>query len=70
MAFPGIFFHNTVGQIVFFEMNHPFTTGAERVAVLEDLRKPDIVFPAAWRPHLTRQRQGCYHIFLEPHSQE
>ncbi|EGN94241.1 hypothetical protein SERLA73DRAFT_126224 [Serpula lacrymans var. lacrymans S7.3] len=41
--------------IVFFEMNYSFTTGAERIAVIEDLRKPEIYFPNGWdRP---RQKQ-------------
>ncbi|KAG9057226.1 hypothetical protein FS842_008151 [Serendipita sp. 407] len=31
--------------IVFFEMNYPFKTGAERVAVLQQLRQPEIIFP-------------------------
>ncbi|KAI0954220.1 hypothetical protein AcV7_007513 [Taiwanofungus camphoratus] len=43
--------------IVFFEMNYMFSTGAERIAVLEDLRKPGIFFPASWEPHRARQRQ-------------
>lgn len=43
--------------IVFFEMNYSFTTGAERIAVIEDLRKPDIFFPRDWESHRTRQRQ-------------
>ena len=33
---------------VFFEMCHPFATGMERIEVLRDLRKPQIIFPAAW----------------------
>ncbi|TFY68401.1 hypothetical protein EVJ58_g1031 [Rhodofomes roseus] len=43
--------------IVFFEMNYMFSTGAERIVVLEDLRKPGIYFPASWQPHRARQRQ-------------
>ncbi|KAF8483387.1 hypothetical protein DFH94DRAFT_307281 [Russula ochroleuca] len=43
--------------VVFFEMNYSFSTGAERIAVIEDLRKKDIVFPAEWDIHRTRQRQ-------------
>lgn len=43
--------------IVFFEMNHPFTTGFERIKVLEQLRTPEIVFPPTWDSHRTRQRQ-------------
>ncbi|OCH91731.1 Serine/threonine-protein kinase [Obba rivulosa] len=43
--------------VVFFEMNYMFSTGAERIAVLEDLRKPGIFFPSGWEPHRARQRQ-------------
>ncbi|KAJ3481924.1 hypothetical protein NLI96_g7338 [Meripilus lineatus] len=43
--------------IVFFEMNHAFSTGAERIAVLEGLRRPDIIFPSTWEPRRERQRQ-------------
>ncbi|CCM05314.1 uncharacterized protein FIBRA_07528 [Fibroporia radiculosa] len=43
--------------VVFFEMNYMFSTGAERIAVLEDLRKSSILFPPTWEPHRTRQRQ-------------
>ncbi|KAF9445879.1 Serine/threonine-protein kinase [Macrolepiota fuliginosa MF-IS2] len=43
--------------IVFFEMNYMFRTGSERIAVIEDLRKPGIFFPATWDLHRTRQRQ-------------
>ncbi|KAG2024094.1 STE/STE20/YSK protein kinase [Coprinopsis cinerea AmutBmut pab1-1] len=43
--------------IVFFEMNYRFTTGSERIVVLEDLRKPGIFFPTSWEPHRTRQRE-------------
>lgn len=41
--------------IVFFELNHKFTTASERVMVIEDLRKPLIPFPRDWDP--TRERQ-------------
>ncbi|GAA5836580.1 hypothetical protein JCM9279_000433 [Rhodotorula babjevae] len=34
--------------IVFFEMWHPFKTGMERIQVLHDLRRPEIVFPPTW----------------------
>ncbi|KAF8959858.1 kinase-like domain-containing protein [Flammula alnicola] len=43
--------------IVFFEMNFKFNTGAERIAVLEDLRKPSIIFPTGWDVHRVRQRE-------------
>ncbi|PPQ64064.1 hypothetical protein CVT24_008877 [Panaeolus cyanescens] len=42
--------------IVFFEMNYFFSTGSERIAVLEDLRRPSIIFPLSWDTHRTRQR--------------
>ncbi|KAG2093756.1 uncharacterized protein F5147DRAFT_779275 [Suillus discolor] len=31
--------------IAFFKMNFPFSTGVERMTVLEDLRKPEVYFP-------------------------
>ncbi|KAJ6607583.1 kinase-like domain-containing protein [Mycena sp. CBHHK59/15] len=43
--------------IVFFEMNFTFSTGSERIAVIEGLREPLIVFPTGWNQNLTRQRQ-------------
>ncbi|KAG6906507.1 hypothetical protein DXG01_013561 [Tephrocybe rancida] len=43
--------------IVFFEMNYTFATGAERIAVIEDLRKPGIFFPSGWDPLRHRQRE-------------
>ncbi|KAH6903402.1 other/PEK/GCN2 protein kinase [Coprinopsis sp. MPI-PUGE-AT-0042] len=43
--------------IVFFEMNYRFTTGSERIVVLEELRRPGIFFPASWDPHRTRQKE-------------
>ncbi|KAG2126151.1 kinase-like domain-containing protein [Suillus cothurnatus] len=43
--------------IVFFEMNFSFSTGAERIAVLEDLRKPEVYFPRDWNPHRSSQKQ-------------
>lgn len=39
-------------------MNYAFTTGAERIAVLEDIRKPAIYFPSGWDTHRTRQRES------------
>lgn len=45
-------------QIVFFEMNYFFTTGAERIAVIEDLRKPEVYFPRDWEVHRTRQKES------------
>ncbi|CAK5281348.1 unnamed protein product [Mycena citricolor] len=43
--------------IVFFEMNYKFITGSERIAVIEGLRQPLILFPASWDARLTRQKQ-------------
>lgn len=43
--------------VVFFEMNYMFPTGAERIVVLEDLRKPSILFPPTWELQRARQRQ-------------
>ncbi|KAF9527861.1 other/PEK/GCN2 protein kinase [Crepidotus variabilis] len=43
--------------IVFFEMNFKFNTGAERIAVLEDIRKPAILFPLGWDQTRIRQRE-------------
>ena len=53
--------HVLLLQIVFFEMNHFFTTGAERIAVLEDIRKPAVYFPSDWDAHRTRQRESKLH---------
>ena len=57
-------------QIVFFEMNYNFTTGSERIAVLEDIRKPAVYFPSDWDAHRTRQRESkfmCSKIFTLMH---
>ncbi|KAH8096907.1 hypothetical protein BXZ70DRAFT_945142 [Cristinia sonorae] len=43
--------------IVFFEMNYVFSTGSERIDVLEGLRKPGIMFPPTWEARRSRQRQ-------------
>ncbi|KIK54868.1 hypothetical protein GYMLUDRAFT_206162 [Collybiopsis luxurians FD-317 M1] len=43
--------------IVFFEMNYPFSTGSERISVLERLRKPDVEFPPTWDTSRSRQRE-------------
>ncbi|KAG1724557.1 kinase-like domain-containing protein [Suillus lakei] len=43
--------------IVFFEMNFSFSTGSERIAVLEDLRKPEVYFPRDWDLHRSSQKQ-------------
>jgi eukaryotic translation initiation factor 2-alpha kinase 4 len=45
-------------KIVFFEMNKPFSTDAERIAVLENLRKEEVLFPQDWPAYLTQQRQS------------
>ena len=44
--------------IVFFEMNYFFSTGAERIYVLENLRNSGIFFPDDWDPLRTRQQQS------------
>ncbi|KAJ7070074.1 hypothetical protein C8F01DRAFT_1115157 [Mycena amicta] len=43
--------------IVFFEMNHKFNTGSERIAVIEGLRQSMVVFPSSWDVRLTRQKE-------------
>ncbi|KAG6846835.1 hypothetical protein H0H93_011507, partial [Arthromyces matolae] len=43
--------------IVFFEMNYTFSTGSERIRVIEDLRKPGIFFPSDWDISRHRQRE-------------
>ena len=43
-------------------MNYKFTTGAERIAVLEDIRKPGIYFPSDWDAHRTRQRESKFYV--------
>jgi hypothetical protein len=39
-------------------MNYTFSTGSERIAVIEDLRKPGIYFPHDWDPLRTQQRES------------
>lgn len=39
-------------------MNYTFATGAERIHVIEDLRKPDVIFPSSWNPLYERQQQS------------
>jgi len=34
-----------------FEMNFKFNMGVERIAALEELRKPGVIFPSSWDPH-------------------
>ena len=46
--------------IVFFEMNYPFKTGAERINVLGNLREPEVFFPDDWDPLRMRQQQSGY----------
>ncbi|TFK23737.1 other/PEK/GCN2 protein kinase [Coprinopsis marcescibilis] len=43
--------------IVFFEMNYRFSTGSERIFVLEEIRKPGVIFPSSWDHHRTRQKE-------------
>ena len=46
-------------------MNYTFTTGAGRIAVLEDIRKPGIHFPSDWDAHRTRQRESKFYVFKD-----
>lgn len=39
-------------------MNYSFSTGAERIAVLEDLRKAEVYFPRDWDLQRSRQKQS------------
>lgn len=39
-------------------MNYSFSTGSERISVLERLRKPDVQFPTSWDPLRARQRES------------
>ena len=43
-------------------MNYTFSTGAERIAVLDGIRKPGIYFPTDWEIRRSRQRQSTSHI--------
>lgn len=45
-------------------MNFRFYTGSERIAVLEDLRKPSIIFPPTWEVSRSRQRESAYTFIL------
>lgn len=45
-------------------MNFPFNTGAERIRVIEDLRKPEIKFPVEWDPLRIRQRESEFRAGL------
>jgi hypothetical protein len=47
--------------IVFFEMNFSFSTQSERIAVLEELGKPEVVFPDTWQGRF-QQRQSERHV--------
>jgi eukaryotic translation initiation factor 2-alpha kinase 4 len=50
--------------IVFFEMNFSFRTQSERIAVLEELRKPEVVFPDAWQGrHQQKQSESSSDLF-------
>jgi translation initiation factor 2-alpha kinase 4 len=37
-------------------MNYPFNTDSERIYVIEDIRKPEIIFPSGWPSARVRQR--------------
>ncbi len=43
---------------MFFEMNYKFSTGAERIAVIEDIRRPEPIFPPDWDPQRVRQKDS------------
>lgn len=45
-------------------MNFFFATGAERIAVIENIRKPEVIFPPSWDPHRIRQKQSTHIIIL------
>jgi hypothetical protein len=45
-------------------MNFKFNTGAERIAVLEDLRKPSVTFPSGWDTHRIRQKESALWSFI------
>lgn len=50
-------------------MNYFFSTGAERIAVIEDLRKKIMVFPVDWDAHRTRQRESmCLRLGSFPYN--
>jgi translation initiation factor 2-alpha kinase 4 len=44
-------------------MNYTFSTRSERIAVIEDLRKPGIYFPRDWDPLRTQQRESELLVF-------
>jgi len=44
--------------ICFFEMNYAFSTGYERIQVIENLRRPSIIFPNDWPTARVRQRKS------------
>jgi hypothetical protein len=44
--------------IVFFEMNFSFNTQSERITVLENLRKLEIIFPSTWQGRLRQKQSG------------
>lgn len=39
-------------------MNYSFSTGAERISVIEALRKPDVIFPESWDLLRINQRES------------
>lgn len=39
-------------------MNYAFSTGSERIAVIENLRRPEVLFPSDWNPLFSRQRKS------------
>ncbi|KAF9234439.1 hypothetical protein BU15DRAFT_79047 [Melanogaster broomeanus] len=44
-------------RTVSFDMVYAFSIGADRIAVIEDLRKPEVYFPRDWKAHRSQQKQ-------------
>lgn len=42
-----------------------FSTGTERIIVIERLRQPDIAFPSTWDPLRHRQKSSELYAFNE-----
>ena len=45
-----------------------FNTESERIHVIEEMRKPDIIFPATWDAKRVRQKQSIYVPLLTKYS--
>ncbi len=50
-------------------MNFKFGTGAERIAVLEDLRKPNVIFPPSWDSQLHKQKESTFRLFNQRYAE-